>query len=54
MQVLDVSVEGPRSASGVFKVLSKRLEGTGDLELVAQRSVASFVGKVSAEPAVWA
>lgn len=37
MQVLDVSVEGPRSASGVFKVLSKRLEGTGDLELVAQR-----------------
>lgn len=39
MQVLDVSVEGPRSASGVFKVLSKRLEGTGDLELVAQKFV---------------
>ena len=37
MQNAVLSEEGPKGAIGVLKVISKRLEGAGDLELVAQR-----------------
>jgi engulfment/cell motility protein 1 len=37
MAVLHTEEEGQSGAAGLFKVVVKRLEGTGDLELVAQR-----------------
>ena len=36
MQDVVLSAEGPNGAIGMFKVLSRRLEGAGDLELVVQ------------------
>jgi hypothetical protein len=42
MQNVVLSEEGPNEAVGVLKVLSKRLEGAGDLELVAQRWVQEY------------
>lgn len=38
MQVAQTSADGTIGCAGVLKVITKRLEGAGDLELVAQRS----------------